>query len=93
MGYGDYLLVYQDYLAKALEHSDEKNPKRDTKKSAYYWGKPAELGDLLGQYLYGVHLDGGYGIQRNREEALIWLRSAKENGNKDAAAMLWKIAK
>ena len=53
-----------------------------------YYETAANLGQRNAQYSLGVCYWNGHGVERNREQAIIWMKRAAANGHEDATAVL-----
>ena len=63
------------------------------KKRSNYFYKSAEIGFENAQHSVGQMLYEGVGTQKNRGEAINWLRLAAQQGHKEAEAFLNNILK
>lgn len=59
---------------------------QDFEKSAYWWEKLANTGNVIGQFNIGLHYAKGCGVKRDFSKAAEWMKQAAENGDEDAAA-------
>ena len=77
-------------LAMRYWEGKEGAPKDDSK--AFYWAKKAaEQGNAYAQYTVGQFYLRGFGLKKDRNEAVRWLTVAKNNGSREAAALLDSI--
>ena len=53
-----------------------------------YYETAANLGLSKAQYNFAVGYWNGHGVERNTEQALIWMKRAAANGHEDATATL-----
>jgi hypothetical protein len=53
----------------------------------------AEMGFAASQYNVGLYYDKGWGVEKNKEEALKWYRKASAQGLKEADDMIDLLTK
>jgi len=64
--------------------------RQDLEEAAYDFNKAAEMGHLPSCYEYGKCLFEGIGVEKNTEQAKIWLKKAAYGGDKSARDALKK---
>lgn len=74
-----------------LNGDDEVEP--DPEQAVYWYEKLAELDNSDAQFNMGLHCAKGFGTPRSFEKAVYWLERAADNGDKDAPALIEKLAK
>lgn len=64
----------EDHVATGISYHESGN----LRESSYHWQYAATRGDPTAQLLYGLALRHGWGVRKNAEEAVKWLRKAME---------------
>ena len=65
----------------------------DPEKAVYWFTRLAELDNATAQFNLGLLCAKGFGMERNFETAVIWLKKAAENGDDDAPGLIEKLKK
>ena len=66
---------------------------QDWAEACRLYRKAADLGLLDSQFNMGTCYDMGWGVEKNKEEALKWYRKASAQGCKRADDMISKLTK
>ena len=81
-----------EQLAMAYLNGDDE-VEVDPEKAVYWFTRLAELDNAFAQFNLGLHYAKGFGIERNFEAAVNWLKKAAENGDDDAPGLIEKLEK
>lgn len=65
----------------------------DPEKAVYWFTRLAELDNATAQFNLGLLCAKGFGMERNFETAVNWLKKAEENGDDDARGLIEKLQK
>ena len=65
----------------------------DPEKAVYWFTRLAELDNATAQFNLGLLCAKGFGMERNFETAVNWLKKAVENGDDDAPGLIEKLKK
>lgn len=65
----------------------------DPEKAVYWFTRLAELDNATAQFNLGLLCAKGFGMERNFETAVNWLKKAAENGDDDAPGLIEKLKK
>lgn len=65
----------------------------DPEKAVYWFTRLAELDNATAQFNLGLLCAKGFGMERNFETAVNWLKKAEENGDDDAHGLIEKLQK
>lgn len=65
----------------------------DSEKAVYWFTRLAELDNATAQFNLGLLCAKGFGMERNFETAVNWLKKAEENGDDDAHGLIEKLQK
>lgn len=81
--------MYQ-YLKLMMDKEVEEVP-LDQDEAVYYSRRGAEKGEGHCMYYYGLFLFNGDGIEQNREEAIEWIRKARDRYIVEADYLLYRL--
>jgi TPR repeat protein len=61
---------------------------KDYEKAVFWYRKAANAADAAGMKDLGTMYENGWGVQQNKQQAIVWYRQAAKLGNEDANAPL-----
>jgi TPR repeat protein len=68
-------MTTEEHVATGIKHHEH----GDLRQGSYHWQHAAFKGDPTGMLLYGLAVRHGWGVGKNPEEAVQWLRKAMES--------------